>query len=161
MEERSIWKNLLYSLASTPVVAFIGLIIITLIGALDDVITNIQRDGDWWLILIGAYILSLIYFIYEPKFRKEHYRNKVVEGLILYWEEQLEKQNKPFPLESEIKLVREELLARLKVFGWFNAELWNKYYPEEKYTKYLFEMVDNFMVYWDNFKKKVADYKSK
>ena len=154
MKERSIWKNLLYALAATPMVSFIGLIIITLIGALDDAITNIQRAGDWCLILIGAYIISLIYLIYEPKVKKGYHRKKVVEGLILYWEEQLEKQNKPFPSESEIEFVREELLARLKVFGWLNAELWNKYYPEEKYTKYPFEMVDNFMVYLEGEKKK-------
>ena len=65
--KRSIWKNLGWALAATPIVSFVGLIIITLVGALDNLITRIQVAGYWWLILIGAYIISLIYFIYEPK----------------------------------------------------------------------------------------------
>lgn len=83
------------------------LIIITLIGSLDGVITKIQCAGYWWLILVIAYILSLIYFICESKIRQDLERKKVVNGLILYWKEQLEKQGKSQPSAKEVKLVRE------------------------------------------------------
>jgi len=39
---RSVLKNLGLALAATPMVAILGLIIITLVGALDDKITKIQ-----------------------------------------------------------------------------------------------------------------------
>jgi hypothetical protein len=54
-KERNIWKNLGLALAATPIVSFIGIIIITLVEALDDAITKIQLAGYWWLILIMVY----------------------------------------------------------------------------------------------------------
>jgi hypothetical protein len=153
-KERSIWKNLGWALAATPVVSFVGLIIITLIGVLDDAITKVQIAGYWWLILIGAYILSLIYFIYEPTVRQNHERKKAVNALILYWKEQLEKQSKSQPSEKEIELVHEMLLERIKIWAWFDPELWNKYFPDENYSKYFFGIVDNFMAYWEHQKNK-------
>jgi len=106
--------------------------------------------GYWWVILIAAYILSLIYFLYEPTFRRNREREKVVNGLILYWKEQLAKQNKPQPSDNEIEVVREEFLERVKIWAWFDPELWTKYFPDEKYSKYLFGVVDNFMACWEN-----------
>lgn len=153
-KKRSIWKNLGWALAATPMVSFVGLIIITLVGALDEAITKMQTAGYWWLILIGAYILSLIYFIYEPTIRQNHERKKVVNALILYWKDQLEKQTKPQPSDEEIELVREMLIERVKMWAWFDPELWTKYFPNEKYSKYLFGIVDNFMTYWENQKNK-------
>ena len=149
-KQRSIWKNLLFALAATPVTAFIGLIIITVIGAVDQAITKIQLSGHWWVILILAYVLSLIYFLCEPTIRRNRERKKVVNGLILYWEEQLAKQNSPHPSEKEIEVVREMLLERLKVWAWFDAELWTSYFPNEKHSKFLFGIVDNFIGYWKN-----------
>jgi membrane protein implicated in regulation of membrane protease activity len=153
-KERNIWKNLGLALAATPIVSFIGIIIITLVGALDDAITKIQLAGYWWLILIMAYILSLIYFLYESKIRKNLERKKIVNGLILYWKEQIEKQGKAQPSEEEIKLVHDMLLERFKIWAWFDLDLWIKYFPNEKYSKYLFGIVDNFMVYWQHQKDK-------
>jgi hypothetical protein len=153
-KERNIWKNLGLALAATPIVSFIGIIIITLVEALDDAITKIQLAGYWWLILIMAYILSLIYFLYESKIRKNLERKKIVNGLILYWREQLEKQGKAQPSEEEIKLVHDMLLERFKIWAWFDPDLWIKYFPNEKYSKYLFGIVDNFMVYWQHQKDK-------
>jgi hypothetical protein len=149
-KQRSIWKNLLFALVATPMTAFIGLIIITLIGALDQAITKIQLSGHWWVILILAYVLSLIYFLCEPTVRRNRERKKVVSGLILYWEEQLAKQNNPHPSEKEIEAVRKMLLERVKVWAWFDTELWTKYFPDEKHSKSLFGIVDNFMAYWKN-----------
>lgn len=149
-KQRSIWKNLLFALAATPITAFIGLIIITVIGAIDHAITKIQLSGHWWVILIFAYILSLIYFLCEHTIRINRERKKVVNGLILYWEEQLAKQNDPHPSEKEIEVVHEMLLERLKVWAWFDAELWTRYFPYEKHSKSLFGIVDNFMKYWKN-----------
>lgn len=145
LKERSIWAKLGLALAATPIVAFAGIIIITLIGALDDAITKIQLAGRWWVILIAAYILSLVYFLYEPTFRRNREREKVVNGLILYWEERLAKQNKPQPSDKEVEVMRRIILERFKVWAWFDPELWNKYFPDEKYSESLFGIVDNFM----------------
>lgn len=155
-KERSIWKNLGLAIAATPIVSLVGIIVITLVGAVDDAITKIQLAGYWWLILIVAYILSLIYFLYEPKIRKNLERKKVVNALILYWKEQLEKQGKTQPSDEEIELVQDMLLERFKVWAWFDPDLWVKYFPDEQYSKHLFGIVDNFMVYWQHQKNKHA-----
>ena len=94
-KQRSIWKNLVFALAATRMTAFIGLIIIILIGVIDQAITKIQLSGHRWVILIFAYVSSLIYFLCEPTIRRNHKRKKVVNGLILYWEDQLAKRNNP------------------------------------------------------------------
>ena len=145
-KKRSIWGSLGLALAATPMTVIIGLILITLIGALDHAVTKIQSAGYWWVILIAAYILSLVYFLYEPTIRLNHERGKVVNGLILYWKEQLAKQNKSQPPDREIKLVREMLLERVKIWAWFNPELWSRHFPNEKYSESLFGIVDNFIV---------------
>jgi len=148
IKQRSIWKNLLLALVGTPITAFIGLIIITIIGTIDRAITKIQLSGHWWVILIVAYVLSLIYFLCEPTIRRNRERKKLVNGLILYWKEQLAKQSKSQPSDREIELTREMFLERVKVWAWFDPELWIRYFPDEKYSKYLFSIVDNFMEYW-------------
>jgi len=38
----------------------------------------------------------------------------------------------------------------VKVRAWFDTELWTRYFPDEKYSKYLFGIADNFMDYWKN-----------
>lgn len=141
---------MLLALAATPMTALVGLIIIALIGALDAAITIIQSAGYWWVILIVAYVLSLIYFLCEPTIRRNRERKKVVNGLILYWEEQLAKQNDPHPSDKDIEVVREMFLERVKVWAWSDTELWTRYFPDEKYSKYLFGIADNFMEYWKN-----------
>ncbi len=153
-KERSIWKNMLLALAVTPATTFIGLIAITLIGGIDQAITKIQISGNWWVILIFAYVLSFLYVIYKPKLQIYHGRNKVVNALLLYWKDQQTKRNYLDPPKKEIKLVRECLQERVKVWAWFDQELWKKHFPEEKYSEYMFGMVENFIPYWENFKKK-------
>ena len=138
------------ALAATPIVSFAGLIIITLIGALDAAITIIQSAGYWWVILIFAYVLSFLYFIYKPKLQIAHERNRVVHALLLYWKDHQAKRNYPDPPEEEIKVVRECLLERVKILAWFDQELWKKQFPEENYSEYMFGMVDNFIPYWEN-----------
>jgi len=160
-KERSIYKNLGLALAATPMVSLFGLIIITLFGALDNAITNIQSAGNWWLILIVAYIISLIYFIYEPKIRQNRKRKELVNGLILYWEEQLEKQDKLQKSNIDIEFIRKNLLERIKVWAWFDPKLWTEYFPDEKYSKYIFGIVDNFMAYLQDQKKITKKNKSK
>ncbi|MCK4244682.1 MAG: hypothetical protein KAX20_03555 [Candidatus Omnitrophica bacterium] len=155
-KERGIWKNLGLAIAATPIVSLVGIIVITLVGVVDDAITKIQLAGYWWLMLIVAYILSLIYFLCEPKIRKNLERKKVVNALVLYWKEQLEKQGKTQPSDKEIELVQDMLLERFKIWAWFDPDLWVKYFPDEQYSKHLFGIVDNFMVYWQHQKNKYA-----
>jgi len=144
------------ALAATPMTAFIGLIVITLIGGIDQAISKIQISGNWWIILIFAYVLSFLYFIYKPKLQIAHERNKVVHALLLYWKDQQVKRNYSDPPEEEIKLVRECLIERVKIGAWFDQELWKKEFPEEKYSEYLFGMVDNFIPYWESLKSKAG-----
>ena len=153
-KERRIWGNLGLALAATPGVLLVGLIIITLLGALDNAITKIQSAGYWWLLLIVAYIISLIYIIYEPKIRINRERKKVVNALILYWEEQLEKQNKLPKSGMDIEWIRESLLERIKIWAWFDPELWTKNFPDEKHSKYLFGIVDNFIAHLQHLENK-------
>lgn len=153
-ENRSIWKNLGYALAATPMAYAGGLFIIYCIGAIIDGIFEIQWGGYWWLVLIGAYVLSLIYFIYEPSIRANQKRKKIVWVLILYWKERLVESGKIEPSESEVKLVSDMLMERVNGWTWSDFELWNRYFPEEEYPKYLFNIVDNFMLYWQNWKDK-------
>jgi len=101
-----------------------------------------------------AYIISLIYIICEPKIRLNHKRKKVVNALILYWEEQLEKQNKLPNSGIDIEWIRESFLERIKAWAWFDPELWNEYFPDEKYSKYLFGIVDNFIAHLQHLQKK-------
>jgi len=160
-KERSIYKNLGLALAATPMVSIVGLIIITLFGALDNAITNIQSAGNWWLILIVAYIISLIYFIYEPKIRQNRKRKELVNGLIFYWKERLEKQNKLQESNIDIEFIRENLLKRIKVWAWSDPKLWAGYFPDEKYPKYSFGIVDDFMAYLQDQKKITKRNKAK
>ena len=148
--ERSIWKNLLLALAATPATAVVGLIAISLIGSIDQAITKIQISGNWWVILITAYFLSVVYFVFEPKFHMASERKKVVNALFLYWEEQQAKRDYFDPPKEEIKIVKECLIERVKVWAWFDEELWNSMFPEEKYSEYIFSIVDNFIAYWEN-----------
>lgn len=156
-KKRSILGNLGLALATTPMVAVIGLVIITVIGALDDAITKIQSAGYWWVILIIAYVLSLIYFLYEPTFRRNRERGKIANGLIFYWKVQLAKQNKPQPSDKEIEEMREIILERIKVWAWFDPELWSRHFPNEKYSEWPFGIVDNFMAETEKLKRAMSE----
>jgi hypothetical protein len=99
----------------------------------------------------------LIYFLCKRTIRRNRERKKVVNGLIIYWEEQLAKQNDPHPSDKEIEVVREMFLERVKVWAWSDTELWTRYFPDEKYSKYLFGIADNFMEYRKNQKNSNKD----
>lgn len=152
-KERSIWKKLGLALAATPVTALAFLVIVTLVGALNDAIATIQLAGHWWVILIVAYILSFIYFLFESRVRRNRKRKEMVSGLIHYWLEQLAKRSKSVPSDEEIELVHEMILKRVGVWACSDPELWNRRFPNEKYSEYLFDVVDNFMAYWENQKE--------
>ena len=150
-KKRSIWKNFVWALAYTPHTLFFSLIILTLVQAFADTITKIQSAGYWWYIFIVtvAYSLPLVYFIYEPVIRRNLKRRQAVNALTLYWKEQLEKHNKSQPSVSEIEYVRQLLLERIKIWAWFDPDFWIKEFPDEKYSEYLFGIVDNFIPYWE------------
>jgi hypothetical protein len=152
---RNIWHTLGLALAYTAPVSFTALVVITVVGALDDAFSRIQSVGLWWLIFPFGYALSLSYFIFEPNIRLNRERDKVVDALILYWKELLEKQSKPQPSSKEIEYLREMLIERVKVWAWFDSELWSKHFPDEQYSKFLFGLVDNFAAYWQHQKNKV------
>ena len=154
-KERNIFVNIAltlgFSLACTPMVAFVGIIIITLAGALDDAITKIQSAGHWWLLLIGAYCISLIGLLYAPTIRKiikekkaVVRKNGAVDGLVIYWREQMAKQGRAQPSEKEIELVHALLLERIEVWAQY-PNSWHRFFPDEKYSETFFGIVDNFM----------------
>jgi len=132
---KSIWKNLGWALAATPVATFGGLVTIALIEALGQAITKLQLRGYWWIVLILGYIGSFIYFTYEPY----HKRDNIVSALILYWEDQVTEQGKLSPPKE---MMREWLIKRLKIWTWSDPELWSRYFPDEVYPKRLFGIVD-------------------
>jgi hypothetical protein len=73
---------------------------------------------------------------------------------MLYWKEKLLEQTNIEPSDSEIESVRDMFMERVKARAWSDPELWDKYFPEEKYPEYFFNIVDNFIVYWQNQKNK-------
>jgi len=156
-KQRGIWKNLGLALAYTPMVAIVGLVVITLIGALvgaiDGAITKIQTEGYWWILLIIGYVVSLLYVVYEPKFRQNRERKKFADTLILHWQFQLVKQNKTPPSEAEIEPIREMLIERIKVWAWSDPQLWSEVYPDEKYSEDPFEILSVLMSWWEKWKR--------
>lgn len=143
----NIWQALVLAPLGIPIVTIVIFVPITIIGALDDTITKLQIAGYWWLLTIPLYSLSFAYLYYIPKIQIKMERNKVVNGLILYWKEQISKQNKPAPSNTEIEAVRDMLLERFNVWTRSDLRLWSRYYPNEKYSKYLFGIVDNFITF--------------
>jgi len=173
-KDRMIWKNLGLALAATPMVGFAFLIIVILMQALGGGVTNLERTGRWWIVVttvfIVAYIASLIYLLYRSsssqdreRERRLDERKKTVDTLILYWQEQLAKRNKPQPSDGEIEIVRNMFLQRL--IGWAlsypkSSPVWAKYFPNENYPEYPFDIVDNFIDCWGNkdFREHEKDY---
>lgn len=135
----------------TPVVTIVGVLIITLVGALDDGITDLQLRGLWWILVIIGYILSLGYILYKPIFQKNQNRKTLVFMSILYWEEQLAKRNKPKPTEYETEMMRKYIINRMEIMALFDPELWDRRFPNEKYTESLFELVDNYLKIENNY----------
>ena len=143
--ERNIWKSLLLALATTPMVFVAIFIIFELIRAFNILISKILSAGYGWVIIIIVYVLSLLYFIYKPKIRKNREMKKAVNSLGLYLQEQIGKENIPQPSEADIKLINELLLERVKVWVWFDLELWNGCFPDEKYPQSFFGNADSLL----------------
>jgi hypothetical protein len=148
--KRSIWKTLGLALAATPVTAVVSIVVITLVGALDETITKIQFAGYWWIILIPAYFVSLIYFLSEQKVRRNRELNKVVNGLMLYLRQQRAKQNKYQPAEDT---ARSLIRSRVEVWVFSDPDLWSRNFRDEKYPEYLFDIVDNLLEQVDKLEK--------
>lgn len=145
IKQRKVWVNLLLALLGTPLVGTIGLILITLVGALDDAITKLQRGGRWWILLIVVFFLTFIYATYEPKVRRDHLRKKWVSALILYWQAKLAKEGRPEPSDKEIEAAEDIFADRIKLWANSDPELWSRYYPNEKYSINVFDIVDGLM----------------
>jgi hypothetical protein len=139
---RNILKTLGLALAATPAVAFVGMILITLIGALDDSIMKLQRAGHWWVILIAAYFVALIYLIYEPIIRRGNIKKKWVDALILYWQAKIVEEGKPEPSSREIKDMRSQFEERIKLWVQSDPKLWSLCCPDEEYPPNVFGIVD-------------------
>ena len=140
-EHRSVWKKLVYALAATPMVAIIGLLIITVIGAVDDAITRWQHSGHWWIILILGFIASLIYFFCEPKFRRDQKTKKYASALILFWEWRLANEKKPEPSDSEIGWMRIKFVEKIRTWASLMGESFSENF-QERFTGCPFELVD-------------------
>lgn len=152
-KESSIWKKFGYALALTIPVTLVGLIIITIIGALDVEISKLQSKDLWWVLFLVGFALSLIYAFAEPKIKKYQNKKKLLFMSLLYWEEQLAKRNKPKPTKLETALMEKYLIDRMTIMGWFDPIYWNECYPNEKYTESLFELIDNHLIRKEKFKK--------
>jgi cbb3-type cytochrome oxidase subunit 3 len=114
-KNRNIWENIVWALGATPMVMIVGLIIITLIGAIDDAITIIQARGQWWLIVIVAFVVSLIYLLYEPSIRKNIEKKKTLDALVLYFREQLRIRGVEQITESGVESLKKMLLDKLNL----------------------------------------------
>lgn len=161
-EKRNIWINLGYALAATPIVSFIGVIVVTIIGAFDDAITRWQRAGRWWIILIIGYFISLIYFSYEQKFHRDRFRKNTLDALIFCWEGKLANEGKPIPsTDSEIQLMKDLLIKRMNAVGSCDPQLWSHYFPNEKYSANVFNIVDGAMAEMEELRKRFGDRNKK
>ena len=156
-KNRNIWENIMWALAATPMVMIVGLIIITLIGAIDDAITIIQARGQWWIIVIVAFVVSLIYLLYEPSIRKNIERKKTLDALVLYFREQLRIRGVEQLTEIELEPVKKMLLEKIKLWELSDPHLWNLLYPNEQYPDTLFGIVDNFIIYLEEKQRKISN----
>jgi len=154
---KTLWKNLGLALAGTPAVIFIALISFTLLDALIDflgkAITKLGSEGYGWLLLIIAYVISLVYVLYGPKLKRDRERKKFVDALMLHWKFQLVKQGNSFPSDTEVEPIRDMLIERIKVWGWSNPQLWASHFPDEKYSEDPFEILGNLMSWWEEWKR--------
>lgn len=146
MKTVKVLKTLGLALALTPLLSLVVLVFITVIGAVDDLITNIQIAGNYWILALVFYLLSLSYLICEPKVRKYIETKKIVNALMIYWKDKLENEGKPQLSKRDAELVEDMLIQRFKIWAWFDEKLWNEQFPE-KYPKSLFGIVDKLMEY--------------
>lgn len=147
LRKRSIWVNLGWALAATPIIGVTITVVIALLGALDDAITVLQSAGYWWVIFLVAYVLSLTYLLCQSTIRRNRERTNLANGLILYLREELAKQGRPQPSDGEIESYRKMFLERVEVWACSDPELWNRRFPNEEYSIYLFGIVDSFMAF--------------
>lgn len=133
-KKRSLWVNLGLALAATPMAILISGIILLPFWALG----NAFNVAPWWAILTAGYILALVYVFYEPIFRRIYERRKTVDALIFYWRVQLAKRKIPQPLDDgEIKEMREVILERMVMWGWFDPKYFSVEFAE-KHSEFSF-----------------------
>jgi len=145
LEHKTFWQIFGYALAATIPVSIVGLLVITVIGALDDAITKWQRAGRWWIIFILGFFVSLIYLLCEKKYRRDRQRNKIVDVLIIYLQGKSMEEGKPLPDDSMIDYIRTQLIERIKCWGWSDPTLWSRHYPNEKYSQNIIDIADGAM----------------
>lgn len=150
-------KTLGLALVYLPILSLIILVFFTVAGATDDLISKIQTTGNYWGLLLTFYLFSLIYSIFEPIIRKNIERKKIVEALLIYFQDRYEIENKKQPSKKDLELIQNMLLQRFKIWAWLSPKLWNEHFPDEKYSKSLFGMVDNFIQYSKNIIAKMRD----
>jgi Na+/melibiose symporter-like transporter len=144
------WQILGLSFASAPFFAVIGVVVIRLMAwlleFLETDITKLQETGYWWVILIIAFILVLIYLLYEPSYRRNQERKKerkkLIDALYLYWEEQLVKHNKTQLANLDTEQMKYVLSMRFSVWVIYDSECWTHCFPNEKRPEFPFEIVD-------------------
>ncbi len=66
-----ILKRLGLALLYTLPITILGLIFITIVGAIDQFVYGIQNAGNWWILIIFGYLLSLGYVLYKDKLKAE------------------------------------------------------------------------------------------
>jgi hypothetical protein len=148
IKQRRIWGRLGLALVATPGIVIVGIIGITIVGAIDNEITKLQEVGRWWILLIIAYILALIYFNYEPKIQRNRLRKRWISAFILCWEANLAKEGKPQPLsDEEIEDMRSLLKARIYIWERSDPERYSQIFPNEVYPKAPLEFVDRTMAW--------------
>ncbi len=131
---------MLIALAYVPIVAFVGLLIITIFRVIDDGISKLQADGNWWVILIVVYFLSLILLVYAQHSGFVRARQELIDGYIYYYKEKNNKQNITIPTNQEIEEIKNILMKKIKIWAWFNKDLWNS----GSYNSYIIEMAEKY-----------------
>lgn len=156
---KSILKIIGVGLAFTPAFLFGGLIVLSVIGALDNAVTKLYRSGRHWVILVICFVLSLIYIAVMPTYRQKRNKRKLIDAIMLHWRIERAKNNKsPLPSEEE-KWVSDELEERIEALGWDwgYEDLWSHYYFENKGQVSPFNLMDDIMANLEEIKREFGN----
>ena len=153
---KKISKLLLWALMSTPVAWFICVIVLIFSDIVEWGRVYAIRNNFGWIQFVPAFVLALLYWIYEPKYKAKREMKKLTDALILYLKCELEKQNLPVPHEGVIEQIRPFIGDRIAVWMWQDKDLWNEHFKEasfpqmspvgDPYPNSLFEIIDNLLL---------------